>query len=151
MILACSNINLIFFFFLKQSIGSFIIPDSILKIIHVKPKWNGTCLSADLSNRCTINSFSEAICPEPSLLSHQSNVTQQIATQDAARLVRDEEEGSDKGAALNCYWFSCLNVFLQKVKSQGGAEDEVQKKDPSFSLKSKWCLLHSSILLQLSS
>lgn len=54
-------------------------------------------------------------------------------------MVRDEEEGegSDKTVALNCYRFSCLNLFLQEVKSLGGAGAAVQRKGLSFSLNSK--------------
>lgn len=74
----------------------------------------------------------------PSLLSHQSSVTQQIVSQGALWVVgHGEKEGSDKSVALNCYRFSCLNLFLQEVKSLGGAEAEVQRKELSPSLYSK--------------
>lgn len=59
-------------------------------------------------------------------------------------MVGDEEEeeeeedgGSDKSVALNCYRFSCLNLFLKEVKSLGGAGAEVQRKELSPSLNSK--------------
>ena len=49
----------------------------------------------------------------------------------------EEEEGSDKSVALNCYRFSSLNLFLQEVKSLGGAAAEVQRKELTSSLNSK--------------
>lgn len=73
----------------------------------------GTCLSAGPSDRTSINSFQRATCPAPSLLSHQSIVTLQIVSQGALWAVGDEEEGgSDKSVALNCYRFSGLNLFF---------------------------------------
>lgn len=49
----------------------------------------------------------------------------------------EEEEGSDRSVGLNCYRFSCLNFFLQEVKSLEGAGAEVQRKELSSSLNSK--------------
>lgn len=49
----------------------------------------------------------------------------------------EEEEGSDKSVALNCYRFSCLNLFFREVKSLGDAEAEVQKKELSPNADSK--------------
>lgn len=76
------------------------------------------------SDRTSINSVQRATCPVPSLLSHQSIVTLQIVSQGAPWAVGDEEEGgSDKSVALNCYRFSCLNLFFfflfREVKSPG--------------------------------
>lgn len=80
----------------------------------VETYWYGTCLSAELSDQRPINPLQRAICPGSSLLSYQSSVAQQIVSQGAVRVVGDEEEGggSDKSVALNCYRFSCLNLFF---------------------------------------
>lgn len=81
---------------------------------------------SDMSDQSPINSHQRAICPGHSLLSYQSNVAQQIVSQDAVRVVGDEEGGgSDKSVGLNCYRFSCLNLFLQEDKSLRGAVAEV--------------------------
>lgn len=52
--------------------------------------------------------------PQKSHLSRAvSVVTQQIVSQGELWLMRDEEEeGSDKSVALNCYWFIPLSFFL---------------------------------------
>lgn len=86
------------------------------------------------------------------LLPHQSSVTRQIVSQGALWVVGDEEEdGSDKSVAPNWYRFNHLNLFLQEVNRLGGAEAEVQRKELSPSLYSKWYLLHCVIFLQFSS
>lgn len=105
----------------------------------------GTCLSAGPSDWTSINSFQRATCPAPSLLSHQSIVTLQIVSQGALWAVGDEEEGgSDKSVALNCYRFSGLNLFFffflfREVKSPGWGPEV------SRCCYSKWYLSQSII------
>lgn len=73
----------------------------------------GTCLSAGPSDQTSINPVQRTTCQASSLLSHQSIVTLQIVSQGALLAVGDEEEGgSDKSVVLNCYRFSCLNLFF---------------------------------------
>lgn len=111
-----------------------------------------THLSESLSDQSSINSLQGAICPGPSLLSYQTNAVQQIVSHDAVGVVGDEKEGgSDKSVALNCYRFGCLNLFLWEVKSLGGAGAEVQRKELSHCLNSKWWPPHPVIPLQVSS
>lgn len=103
----------------------------------------GTCLSAGLSDQTSINSVQRTTCAAPSLLSHQSIVTLQIVSQGALWAVGDEEEGgSDKSVALNCYRFSCLNLFFflfREVKSPGWGSEV------SRCCYSKWYLSQSII------
>lgn len=104
------------------------------RLTGIKHVYQQTCLIRVPS----ILSKEQLVLGLPSLLSHQSSVTQQIVSQGALWVVgHEEKEGSDKSVALNCYRFSCLNLFLQEVKSLGGAEAEVQRKELSPSLYSK--------------
>lgn len=63
-------------------------------------------------------------------------VTLQIVSQGELWLVGDEEEeGSDKNVALNCYWFIPLNLFF--VCRRLRVREEVQKKSQSLCLYSE--------------
>lgn len=105
----------------------------------------GTCLSAGPSDQTSINPVQRTTCQASSLLSHQSIVTLQIVSQGALLAVGDEEEGgSDKSVVLNCYRFSCLNLFFffflfREVKSPGWGSEV------SRCCYSKWYLSQSII------